>query len=244
MSTHHFDTEIAQHVGVNAAILFQNITFWIEKNQANDKHFIEGRYWTYNSVSAFKELFPYLGEKAIRGALKKLIKNGYLVDGEFNKIAYDRTRWYALGDRMVTEFPKRANGDGERKNGDSSKGEPIPDSKPDNKSFRAEDIQLPDTINAEAWSEWAACRRERRKAITERAAAKQLKLLAQFDFLEQQEMIDNAIGSDWTGLFPPKRSVVKGAISPHLNSSGKRHASGSTRDNSLQDDLTNRSWAA
>ena len=35
MSRHSFDPEIAVRVGLNAAVIFQNITFWIEKNQAN-----------------------------------------------------------------------------------------------------------------------------------------------------------------------------------------------------------------
>lgn len=138
MTTHHFDTNIAQQVGVNAAIIYQNISFWIEKNKANGKHNYEDRHWTYNSISAFEELFPYLGAKAIRNALKKLVNDGYLVVGEFNKIAYDRTRWYALGDRMFTDLPKGQMGGTQTTNGDDQKGEPIPDNKPDNKPFKRE----------------------------------------------------------------------------------------------------------
>ena len=61
MSRHSFDPDIAACVGLNAAVIFQNITFWIEKNQANRRNFRDGWYWTYNSISAFGELFPYTG---------------------------------------------------------------------------------------------------------------------------------------------------------------------------------------
>nr|WP_321506505.1 hypothetical protein [uncultured Celeribacter sp.] len=56
-SRHSFDPEIAGRVGLNAAVIFQNIAFWIEKNQANRHNLRDGRYWTYNSISAFGELF-------------------------------------------------------------------------------------------------------------------------------------------------------------------------------------------
>ena len=46
MSRHSFDPDIAARVGLNAAVIFQNITFWIEKNQANRRNFRDGRYWT------------------------------------------------------------------------------------------------------------------------------------------------------------------------------------------------------
>ncbi len=239
MSVHHFDTNIAEDVGVNAAILYQNISFWIDKNQANEKHYEEGRYWTYNSVAAFKRLFPYLGEKAIRGALKKLIDNDYLIAGTFNKISYDRTRWYALGTRMVTDLPKRANGFVERANGDAPKGEPIPDIKPDIKPFKAEDVPIPETINQSAWNEWLISLRNRGKQVHPDAIHKTIELMARYDFPKQQEMVDNAIRSGWAGLHPP-RNKLKAVPCRHR---GSDQSSGNTRDNSIDHDLNDKTWA-
>ena len=54
--TFSFDSDVAKIVGVNGAVLFWNITFWVMKNKANDKHFYDGNYWTYNSTQAFTEL--------------------------------------------------------------------------------------------------------------------------------------------------------------------------------------------
>ena len=93
--THSFDIGIAEKVGVNSAIIYSNILFWSMKNKANGKHLYDDLYWTYNSVKAWKELFPYLGESAIKTALKKLEDNGFIVSGEHNTNRYDRTRWYA-----------------------------------------------------------------------------------------------------------------------------------------------------
>lgn len=99
MALHFFEPRVAEKVGVNAAVLFQNIVFWVQKNIANDRNFYDGRYWTYSSRESFRILFPYMGDKAIYNALKKLETEGLVVTGTYNKSAYDRTKWYS-----VTEY--------------------------------------------------------------------------------------------------------------------------------------------
>ena len=96
MSRHSFDPEIAKLVGVNAAVIYQNLVYWIEKNEANQKNFRDGKYWTYNSYPAFKKLFPYFSEKQIRTALDKLIDNALIVKGNYNQDRFTHTNWYAL----------------------------------------------------------------------------------------------------------------------------------------------------
>lgn len=96
MTIHIFDTDIAVKYGINAAILLQNIGFWIKQNEANQTNFYDGYYWTYNSRRAYRELFPYMSERQINTALQKLIDDGLIITGNYNKIAYDRTLWYAL----------------------------------------------------------------------------------------------------------------------------------------------------
>jgi len=122
MSMHSFDPEIATKVGVNAAVLYQNIVWWTQKNAANGKHLHDGRHWTYNSIKAFDALFPYLTSKQIRTALDKLEDAGLILSGTFNKAGYDRTKWYCPVEQI--DLPKKANGI-------AQKGEPIPVSKPD-----------------------------------------------------------------------------------------------------------------
>jgi hypothetical protein len=122
MSMHSFDPEIATKVGVNAAVLYQNIVWWTQKNAANGKHLRDGRHWTYNSIKAFDALFPYLTSKQIRTALDKLEEAGLILSGSFNKAGYDRTKWYCPSGPI--QLPKKANGI-------AQKGEPIPVSKPD-----------------------------------------------------------------------------------------------------------------
>lgn len=93
---HFFDVAIAKKYGINQAIILNHLGFWIEKNRANNKHYHDGKYWTYNSKKAFSELMPYMTERQITYALDKLEKEELIVKGNYNKSAYDRTLWYAL----------------------------------------------------------------------------------------------------------------------------------------------------
>lgn len=127
MIKHIFDIDIAKQYGIEEAILFENIAFWVEKSKANDTNFFEGKYWTFNSIKAFAKLFPYMTERRVRYALDNLVKHGLIEKGNFNKIAYDRTRWYALTEKGESI---RQNGEtdlAKLSNGLNENGEPIPD---------------------------------------------------------------------------------------------------------------------
>lgn len=103
---HHFNIYVAQDVGVNAAVLFQNIYYWCLKNEKNEHHIHENNAWTYSSIKAFTLLFPYLSKKMIETALDKLITSGYIETGNFNKSGYDRTKWYSITDKGKSFFIK------------------------------------------------------------------------------------------------------------------------------------------
>ena len=132
---HHFDVKLAQKYGVIEAILLNHFEFWIQQNEANERNFYNGRYWTYNSLKAFCEIFPDLSEKQIRRALNKLQEEGILLVGNFNQNPYDRTLWYSLSEKGNSILPKgqmetaeRANVQtAKRANGNCQKGRPIPD---------------------------------------------------------------------------------------------------------------------
>jgi hypothetical protein len=101
---HHFDIEIANKYGVNVAIFLNNLAFWIHKNIANKKHEYDGSYWTYNSVEAYTLLFPYWTYKQLRKIIKDCVENGLILEGNYNKSPYDRTKWYALSDLGLSLF--------------------------------------------------------------------------------------------------------------------------------------------
>ena len=133
---HYFNTEIAKEVGVNAAVILENIAHWVFRNQVSNKNHFNGHYWTYNSNAAMAELFPYMNARQVRYALDALRKAGLILTGNYNKNRYDRTLWYTVSDYCAEKYfseivhsPKTTNGTGESV-------QPIPDintnNKPDN----------------------------------------------------------------------------------------------------------------
>lgn len=73
------------------------------------------------------------------------------------------------------------------------------------KRFDASAVELPAEINALAWIEWCEDRKERGKALTQRAAILSINKLRQFSHFEQAQAVSDSIMHGWTGLFP-KRS--------------------------------------
>ena len=98
---HSFNVNFAMEHGLAAAILYRNFQFWISKNLADGRNFHEDRTWTFNSMRALADLFPYLTFSEVRAALITLTDKGILIRGRFNKKKYDRTTWYAFVDEQI-----------------------------------------------------------------------------------------------------------------------------------------------
>lgn len=101
---HTFDVRAAVEYGLEEAIVLENFYYWIKKNQANEKHFYDGRYWTYNSQEALSALFPYWNRAKVQRILQRLCDKSLMVKGNYNKVGYDRTTWYSLTDKALFIF--------------------------------------------------------------------------------------------------------------------------------------------
>lgn len=104
-----FDARIAEKYSLEEAIVIHKIYGWIKHNAVNGKNYHNGRYWTFNSLSAFAKYFPFWSESKIKrilidlygGSDKKEIEPKHeqlLLKGNFNKSSFDRTVWYSFTD--------------------------------------------------------------------------------------------------------------------------------------------------
>lgn len=219
MSRHSFDPVIAKQVGLNAATIYQNILFWAEVNAANNKHIHDGYIWTYNSIAAFGDLFPYLTLKQIRTALTKLEDDGLIVSGCYNKSAYDRTKWYAptcpLG---KSDLPSGANEI-------AQKGEPIPDINTNHKPVNYINRDLPHWLPLEAWNGWLDMRNKLKKPPTNRAIELALDKLEAMNQKGQDitEVLNRSIINGWTDLYEikeQKNGTANRTTGKHRNENG------------------------
>ena len=95
--------EDTKKYGITSAAIIGRIRWWCEyneKNKVKDRYHIN--FWWSGFMSS-KVLSEQLGiaHKTIETHLSKLLKNGILIKGVFNKKGYDRTSWY-----RVNPFPQ------------------------------------------------------------------------------------------------------------------------------------------
>jgi hypothetical protein len=93
---YYFSAVIAKEVGVEEAIMFSNIYFWVEHNKKGGSNYHNGKYWTYNSARGFSEQYMFWSEGQIRRILGNLEKKLYIETGRFNRMGYDKTKWYTV----------------------------------------------------------------------------------------------------------------------------------------------------
>jgi hypothetical protein len=96
-----FNTSDAEEYGVDAAVMLYNIRHWSITNKANGNNLIDGKYWTYNTVKAFQEIFPFWTTTSIRRILKNLEAKGAIISDYHSKNTHDRTKWYALAENAI-----------------------------------------------------------------------------------------------------------------------------------------------
>ena len=106
---HFFNTGIAKKYGIKEAILFENLVHWVKLNKANRRNFVNGKYWTYNSVKSFQEAFDYMSAREISNALNRLEAKGLIESGCFNDNRCDRTKWYTISDFGYEEIKETLN---------------------------------------------------------------------------------------------------------------------------------------
>lgn len=125
-----FNGKIAEVYGLNEAVFIHSIYWWTSKNEADGRNYHDGRNWTFYTTQSLLERFPFWTKSQIERIVSKLRNEGAVLVENYNKSAYDRTRWYALSDFVKSiyendemDLPKTGNGDYENKKSISEKQE-------------------------------------------------------------------------------------------------------------------------
>ena len=91
MSMYLFDEQpiianktLARELGLNEALILQQINYWIEINKKSGKNFYDGRYWTYNSIRAWQENdFDYMSIDTVKRTFAKLESQEFFLVGNW-----------------------------------------------------------------------------------------------------------------------------------------------------------------
>ena len=91
---------LAYAIGLNEAIVLQQIHFWISK----EIHLYDGKYWVYNTYDGWCEQFPFWSKSTVIRTFNKLEKDGLIVTGNYNKMKADQTKWYTINYQKLDEI--------------------------------------------------------------------------------------------------------------------------------------------
>ena len=212
---HQFNVDHARQYGLREAVLIHNLHFWVGYHHANGTNCYDEKTWTYNSVKAFEDLFPYLTYKQIRTSLDTLVTLDVLVRGHHSKNPSDRTSWFAFTDSFLASnpLPSRANGLPSRANGDALQGKSLEGTDSKHRLKTKEVVApapstfiLPDWINQEHWGIWRNQPKHRKATDAQKQLA--VTKLGQWRDagLDYATALENSAMNGWQGLFPPEHN--------------------------------------
>jgi len=88
--------ELACVIGLNEAIVVQQIHYWVVHNEQQGQNHEDGYYWTYQTIKYMQTQFPFWSERTIKRIINKLETDKILISGRYNKLDLDRTKWYRI----------------------------------------------------------------------------------------------------------------------------------------------------
>ena len=95
--------KLACEIGLNEAIILQQIHYWLQKS----KNIEAGHKWIYNTYNAWQKQFPFWSIPTIRRTITSLEKQGVLITGNFNKVGFDKTKWYRIDYQKIESMSRR-----------------------------------------------------------------------------------------------------------------------------------------
>lgn len=104
----------AKVLGLNEAIVVQQIHYWLNINEKAKKNIIDDKVWTFNTYEKWqKENFDFWSVKTIKRIFESLEKKGILIKGRYNQKKYDRTLWVTLNyeklESILVEYENKTN---------------------------------------------------------------------------------------------------------------------------------------
>lgn len=94
------DQGIAQQLGVDAALVYNHIIYWLRIN-AKKSDPIEDKYWMYETYQEMADFFGFFSDDQIAKAIKKLTDSGLIIKKCLSKNPFDRTYWYSVPDQTL-----------------------------------------------------------------------------------------------------------------------------------------------
>lgn len=101
------NADLAEAFEISGALIIQQLHYWL----TGQPHMRDGKPWIWNTYDDWQQDIRVFGSATIRTKIKELEVLGIIVVGNYNKVKYDRTRWYtmdysALAKHLRERLPK------------------------------------------------------------------------------------------------------------------------------------------
>ncbi|MEH7249841.1 conserved phage C-terminal domain-containing protein [Neobacillus niacini] len=92
---------LAIKIGLNEAVVLQQIHFWLGISKHED---IIGRTWVYNSYEEWQKQLPFWSVSTIKRTIRSLEMLGLVLSDNFNQMKMDKTKWYSIDYEKVQKL--------------------------------------------------------------------------------------------------------------------------------------------
>ena len=99
--------DLAKMIGLNEAIVLNQIYYWISVNKKQNRNFHDGKYWCYNSIREWQEEnFPFWSHNTVERIFYSLRNKGLVLVGNYNnrRNGSTSTKWYTVNDEVLEEI--------------------------------------------------------------------------------------------------------------------------------------------
>jgi hypothetical protein len=84
---------LAVCVGLNEAIVLQQIHYWLRTSQ----NIRDGHRWVYNTYEQWREdNFPFWSVRTLQRIFARLEKKGFVISCSFNAHKWNQVKWYRI----------------------------------------------------------------------------------------------------------------------------------------------------
>ncbi len=90
------DRHLAAVLGLNEAIVLQQVHYWLEMNRKRKRNYHKGRYWTYNTMKKWQKEFPFWSIETVKRTFKRLKDANLIITNNFIIYQMDRNLWYTI----------------------------------------------------------------------------------------------------------------------------------------------------
>lgn len=95
---------LATLIGLNESIVLQQVHYWLKHKEKSGQDYIDGHYWVYNTYEQWQEQFPFWSIRTLKRIFTTLENSGFLLSANYNKIGFDKTKWYSIDYDALNTF--------------------------------------------------------------------------------------------------------------------------------------------